>query len=88
MIAYIIIFIYNTHSILCYILCFVILLYLYIYIYIYIYLHLSIYIYIYIHIRMLHFAEHAVKIIDMYIHGNPLLRVMSESWLHITFVLV
>ena len=45
-------------------------------------------IYLYIQIRMLHFAEHAVKIIDMYIHGNPVLRVMSESWLHITFVLV
>ena len=54
----------------------------------FIYIFTSIYIYIYIHIRMLHFAEHAVKIIDMYIHGNPLLRVMSESWLHITFVLV
>ena len=54
----------------------------------YIFTSIYLYIYIYIQIRMLHFAEHAVKIIDMYIHGNPVLRVMSESWLHITFVLV
>ena len=80
MIAYIIIYIYLIHIIFYAI--FYVLLFYSILLYIYIYLS------IYIQIRMLHFAEHAVKIIDMYIHGNPVLRVMSESWLHITFVLV